>query len=402
MSRLRGDERLLVICGSTVLVMAGQGVIGPILPLFARDFGVGAAVVGLTFTAFGLARLVLNIPAGIWADRRGRRFLLIGGPLVTSIGMIGSGLAPSIWALLAWRLVAGAGSALYMTGAQIYLIDIAEPHQRGRYIATNQGALLVGVSAGPAIGGLLADAFGLRAPFLVVGAAAVLTSIYGYYRLPETRDRAEAEAAAKADPIEPADRRAFFRSPSFLAVGLVAAAVFSIRGSRQTLVPLYASEEFALTASQIGLLFTGLGVVGLILIGPAGFAADRFGRKPLIVPTGYVAAIGVVASAFAPTLELFVAGLLFSAIGTGISGPAPAAFVADIVPHQLRGSAMGVYRTYGDLGIVLSPPLSGALADATSLPIALAANGVFLAFAVTVFLVVVSEPRRTVGLPSSR
>ena len=74
------DERLLVICGSTVLVMAGQGVVGPVLPLFARDFGVGAAVVGLTFTAFGLARLVLNIPAGLWADRRGRRFLLVGGP----------------------------------------------------------------------------------------------------------------------------------------------------------------------------------------------------------------------------------------------------------------------------------------------------------------------------------
>lgn len=375
--------------------MAGQGVVGPILPLFARDFGVGAAVVGLTFTAFGIARLALNIPAGIWADRRGRRFLLVGGPLITSVGMIGSGLAPSIWVLLAWRVVAGAGSALYMTGAQIYLIDIAEPHQRARYIATNQGALLVGVSAGPAIGGLLADGFGLRAPFLVVGGAAILTAIYGWYRLPETRDRAAAEAAAKADPIAPADRRKFFRSPSFLAVGLVAAAIFSIRGSRQTLVPLYASEEFGLGPSQIGLLFTGLGLVGLVLIGPAGFAADRFGRKPLIVPTGYIAAVGVVASAFAPTLTLFVAGLLFSAIGTGISGPAPAAFVADIVPEQLRGAAMGVYRTYGDLGIVLSPPLSGALADATSLPLALAANGVLLAVAVTVFLFVVSEPRRT-------
>lgn len=401
-SRLRADERLLVICGSTVLVMAGQGVVSPILPLFARDFGVGAAVVGLTFTAFGLARLVLNIPAGIWADRRGRRFLLVGGPLLTSIGMIGSGLAPSIWILLAWRVVAGAGSALYMTGAQIYLIDIAESHQRGRYIATNQGALLVGVSAGPAIGGLLADGFGLRAPFLVVGGAAVGTAVYGWFRLPETRDRAAAEAAAEADPIAPADRRAFFRSPSFLAVGLIAAAIFSIRGSRQTLVPLYASEEFALGPSRIGLLFTGLGLVGLVLIGPAGVAADRFGRKPLIVPTGYIAAIGVVASAFAPTLELFVAGLLFSAIGTGISGPAPAAFVADIVPEQLRGAAMGVYRTYGDLGIVLSPPLSGALADATSLPIALAANGLLLALAATVFLIVVSEPPRSVGLASSR
>ena len=397
MGRLRADERLVVICGSTVLVMAGQGVVGPVLPLFARDFGVGAAVVGLTFTAFGLARLLLNIPAGWWADRRGRRFLLVGGPLITAVGMVGSGLAPSIWVLLGWRLVAGAGSALYMTGAQIYLIDIAEPHQRGRYIATNQGALLVGVSAGPAIGGLLADGFGLRAPFLVVGAAALLTSVYGWYRLPETRDRAAAEAAAATDPIDRRARRAFFRSRNFLSVGLIAAAVFSIRGSRQALVPLYASDEFGLSAGRIGLIFTAIGAVGLVLIAPAGWATDRFGRKRLIVPTGHVAAIGVVASAFAPTVELFVAALMFSAIGTGISGPAPAAFVADIAPEQLRGAAMGAYRTWGDLGIVLSPPLSGALADLTSLPVALAANGLLLAVAATVFLGI-TEPNRG-GLP---
>lgn len=406
-SRLRSDERLLVICGSTVLVMAGQGVVGPVLPLYARDFKISAAVVGLTFTAFGLARLLLNIPAGIWADRRGRRSLLVGGPMITAIGMIGSGLAPSIWVLLGWRFVAGAGSALYMTGAQIYLIDIAGPEERGRYIATNQGALLVGVSAGPAIGGLVADAYGLRAPFLVVGTAAVITAIYGWFRLPETLDRtaqAKAQAAADdraADPTGsddarskgPSPARQFFRSRQFVAVGLFSLAIFSIRGSRQSLVPLYASEEFALGAREIGLLFTGLGVVGLLLIAPAGWLADSTGRKPVIVSAGYFAAVGVAAAAFAPTTGLFVAGLLFSALGTSISGPAPAAFVADIAPEQLRGSAMGAYRTWGDLGIVLSPPLSGALADATAIPWAIFANAVLLALAATWFLLAAREPK---------
>ncbi len=401
-SRIRGDERLLVICGSTVLVMAGQGVVGPVLPLFARDFNVSAAVVGLTFTAFGLARLLLNIPAGIWADRRGRRFLLVGGPVVTAIGMIGSGLAPSIWVLLGWRFVAGAGSALYMTGAQIYLIDIAGPEERGRYIATNQGALLVGVSAGPAIGGILADLYGFRAPFLVVGATAVLTAIYGWYRLPETRNPEAVSTATTstdedgASPVKVSGRQ-FFRSRQFVAVGLVSTAIFSIRGSRQTLVPLYANEVFGLTSGQIGLVFAGLGIVGLVLIGPAGFLADSAGRKPVIVSAGYFAAVGVAAAAFAPTAGWFITGLLFSAIGTSISGPAPAAFVADIAPEELRGSAMGTYRTWGDLGIVLSPPLSGLLADVTTIPWAIFANAVFLAAAVSWFLLVAREPDEPIG-----
>ncbi len=410
-ARLRSDERLLVICGSTVLVMAGQGVIGPVLPLFARDFNISTAVVGLTFTAFGLARLLLNIPAGIWADRKGRRFLLVGGPLITAIGMVGSGLSPTIWVLLGWRLVAGAGSALYMTGAQIYLIDIAAPEERGRYIATNQGALLVGVSAGPAIGGLVADSYGLRAPFLVVGAAALFTAVYSWLRLPETLDRSAA-AAARAKSEE-ADRSidavdsdvgagsdgkksrrtdlGFFRSRQFVAVGLISMSIFSIRGSRQSLIPLYSSDEFGLTTAQIGLIFTGLGVVGLLLIAPAGWLADNAGRKPVIVSAGYFASIGVAAAAFAPTTGWFIAGLLFSAIGTSVSGPAPAAFVADIAPEHLRGSAMGSYRTWGDLGIVLSPPLSGALADAASIPWAIFANGVLLALAASWFLFAAKE-----------
>lgn len=373
--------------------MAGQGVVGPVLPIYADNFGVSAAVVGLTFTAFGLARLLLNIPAGIWADRAGRRFLLVGGPLITAIGMIGSGLAPTIWALLAWRFVAGAGSALYMTGAQIYLIDIAGEDQRARYIATNQGALLLGVSVGPAVGGLLADTYGLRVPFIVVGIGALLTAFYSFFRLPETlRPDAEREPMSAAATSQA--RRSFVTSRQFVAVGVVSFAIFSIRsGVRQTLVPLAGVDQLGLDTGDLGLIFTALGVVGLFLIGPAGWAADRLGRKPAIVPTGYLAAAGVAVTALSPNIEWFLAGLLLSAIGTGVSGPAPAAFVADIAPPELRGSAMGMYRTAGDFGVVLAPVASGALADSTSIRIAMLVNAAMVTVAITWFLLMAKEPR---------
>ena len=53
--RLRESEELIVLCGSTFLVMAGQGVVSPVLPLYAKDFGVSATMVGLTLTVFALA-----------------------------------------------------------------------------------------------------------------------------------------------------------------------------------------------------------------------------------------------------------------------------------------------------------------------------------------------------------
>ena len=375
--------------------MAGQGVVGPVLPLYAKDFNVSTAVVGLTFTSFGLARLLLNVPAGIWADRFGRRSLLVGGPLLTAAGMIGSGLAPTIWVLLAWRLLAGAGSALYMTGAQIYLIDIASDDARARYIATNQGALLAGVSIGPAVGGLLADAYGLRVPFIVVGTGALLTALYGFLRLPETRrDREPGVDKPSAIPA----RRVWgelMRSGQFVAVGLVSFAIFAVRsGFRQTLVPLEAADRFGFDTGDLGLLFTAFGIVGLVLIAPAGFVADRFGRKPAIVPNGFVAVAGVIITALASGPGLFVAGLLVVAVGTAVSGPAPAAFVADIAPADLRGSAMGLYRTWGDLGLVLAPVLGGLLADLTSTRTAMMAHAAVLALAITWFAIVAVEPKR--------
>ena len=74
-------------------------------------------------------------------------------------------------------IVAGAGSAFYMSGAMIYLIDIAPPEKRTRYVATNQWALSVGVALGPGVGGVIADARGLSAPFTVV---AVLASDWAF------------------------------------------------------------------------------------------------------------------------------------------------------------------------------------------------------------------------------
>ena len=367
--------------------MAGQGIVSPVLPLYADSFGVSTALVGATVTAFGLARLVTNVPAGILADRSGRRWLLVGGPLITAAGMFGSGIAGSIWVLLAFRFVAGLGSALYMTGATIYLLDISGAEQRGRFIAANQGALLVGVGFGPALGGLLADRYSLSTPFYVVAAAGVVTAVYSYFRLPETRSPGDAITKAPTDGPAPS-RWALLRSSDFLLVGLVTVGVFSVRaGVRQTLVPLQLNDAFGLQVDELGVLFTALGVIGVVLIWPAGWATDRFGRKAIIVPTATLIAVGIAIVAVADSLPVFIVGLTMSAFGSSITGPAPAAYVADLVTEEQRGAAMGLYRTFGDIGVVVSPVLSGLLADAVSIPFAIAVNAAFIGAAALAFLV---------------
>jgi MFS family permease len=337
---------------------------------------------------------------GVLADRRGRRPLLVGGPVVVAIGMIGSGLAPTFAVLLLWRFVAGVGSAAYMTGAQIYLIDISEPRNRARHVAVNQGALLLGVSIGPGIGGLIAEVGGLTAPFIVVGLLALVAAAYAWLRLPETAHRVE---DTTPEPTRRHRRAAldFLLTRDFIALAWVSMAVFTVRaGANNTLVPLLADDEFGWGPGEIGVLFSTAAFVGLLLIGPAAWIADRFGRKIAIVPTGLIAAGGIAFVAIAPTPAWLVAGVLLIAVGSGVSGPAPAAYTADIAPPEIRGMAMGMYRTAGDLGIVVAPPVLGWIADHSSIPAALLVNAAFVAGSALWFLVAARE--RPVQVPSRR
>lgn len=388
---LREHEQLLVISLATVLIMAGQGVVVPILPLYAAEFGVGAAVIGLTLSFFALARLILNVPSGILADRRGRRVLLVGGPLVTAVGMYGSGLAGDIVQLLVWRFVAGAGSAMYMTGAQIYLADISTPATRARFIGTNQSALLLGIAVGPAIGGIVAEFWGLRAPFMLVGTMAVISTVYSYWRLPETRPAAPATPpVAEPRTGERRPRRAwvsFVLSRDFIAVAGVTFAIFFTRsGARQTLIPLMAYTRLGFTTGSLGVLFTVQAVANIAFVLPASVIADRWGRKLAIIPGCLLAAVMLVLTGLSTTSLAFVLATMGLAIGTSLSGPAPATYAADIAPAQLRGIGLGLYRSTGDLGLMIGPPLLGALADLTSYGWAFAVNAALMTAAALFFL----------------
>ncbi|MBA51575.1 MAG: hypothetical protein CL456_05595 [Acidimicrobiaceae bacterium] len=385
-AKFQEAEKLLILCGATFLVMAGQGVVGPVLPLYARDFGVSATMVGLTLTVFALARLILNIPAGMIADRFGRRVLLIGGPILTSIGMFGSGFAGDIWSLLIWRFVAGAGSAFFMSGALIYLIDIAPPDLRARYVATNQWALSVGVALGPGIGGLVAERWGLAAPFYLVGVIALFAAVYAVFRLPETR-RSSGPKLKDESPAREAARIA--RSGPFLAIAFVTGTIFMTRaGTRATLVPLHADETLAWGPGELGLVFTVTGVMTLFTLWPATWATENIGRASVILFSAMAAALGTFVIGSSSTPMWFVLGNVILTLGTGTAGPAPAAFVADLFPERMRGLGVGLYRSAGDVGFVLGPPALGWLSDNASMSVAFQTAGCLVGAAGVYFVLV--------------
>ncbi|HEX2164209.1 MAG TPA: MFS transporter [Thermoanaerobaculia bacterium] len=378
----RRREVLVLLCVQVFLIMLGLGLATPVLPLYARSFGVGAAAVGFLVTVFGLARMASNVPAGQWAERFGRKGLLIAGPLVTAAGSIGFATAGSYGQLLGWRLLQGVGSAVLTTAAMVVLADISTARDRGRVMAFYQGSLFLGVGAGPAAGGWLAEAYGLRAPFWAFAGLTLLAGIWAWWRVPETRPApAPAGAgttAAPAPPRVPLGR--ILRDRDFLLISLLTLALFVTRaGGQMTLLPLYAVDRLDLSEGRIGLAFTAIAAINFAALYGAGALADRFGRKAVIVPSGLLTAASIVLFPATGGWGSFLAASFLLGLTTGLAGPAPAAYAADVAPPGAVGPAMGLFRTVSDVGLVIGPVGVGWIADASGFAAAFAANAALLA-----------------------
>jgi MFS family permease len=285
-----------------------------------------------------------------------------------------------------------------MTGAMIYLADISDDGNRGRMMSVYQGSLLLGASLGPAVGGFVAEGFGLRAPFFVVAATAGICAVWVYLRVPEVHTPARARPAAKeAVPAEPPAAvrgavRRLLSDPNFLLVGLIAFSIFFTRtGARQTILPLLGAERFGLTPGALGLVFMLISALNFLAIGPSGYIADRWGRKLAIAPGALVTAGALALMAAGTQLWPFLLAAVLLGVGTGLAGPAPAAYVSDIAPVELRGASLGLYRTFGDVGFVIGPPLMGFIADQGGLAWPLLLNAAVIAFAAAAFWALAAE-----------
>jgi MFS family permease len=378
-------ERWRILIWMCVLISVNQlgfGAIVPVVPLFAEQYGVSQSAIGLTIAVYGLARFLVNVPAGRLADSHGRRVALALGGVVTVTGTILCAVAPSYGLFLAARFIAGAGAAFVLTGGQIVLADISTSQNRGRVMAIYQGVFLVTVGAGAFPGGWQAEHVSLAAPFWVSAFLAGIVSVLAWFFVPETRHLAH-RLASKGGGATPLSTRgqlaAVMAAPGFLLISLVGFATVAARtGALFNVIPLFAEDEIGLGADEIGVGLGMVSIIGLLFVYPSGLLVDRFGRKAIIVPSTLISAAAMLLFGLATSFEFYLFASVVWSTASGISGATPAAYAADIAPPGMAASAMGLFRAVSDSGYVIGPLVLGALADATSSITALRATAATL------------------------
>jgi MFS transporter, FSR family, fosmidomycin resistance protein len=362
------------------------------LPLWAREFGLSFAQVGLIRSAYTGGMSAFQIPAGFLAERWGERRLLAAGTLVTAIGFIAAGWAGGFVALLILLLAAGLGSGVQHPLSSSIVSKAYESGNRRTALGTYNFSGDVG-KAGVAAGiGLLAGLIGWRWAGLTYGVIGVLAAI-AIVPLLHRLDAGDAEARSpSAGPAAIGwgirDGRGF---SALCAIGMVDNAT---RTGFLTFMPFILMSK-DLQVGGVGLAFALVFVGGATGKFVCGLVADRVGVIRTVVLTEAATTALILVVVIAP-LPIAIGVLI--PLGIALNGTSSVLYgtVADLVSSERRSRAYALYYSLTIGASALAPTLWGLVSDAAGVHTTLTA--VALVVLVTVPLCLVLRP--AVGEPA--
>lgn len=342
----------VIVTGSALAYFLAYAVLIPTIPIYVKDeLRRGEVAVGLASGAFAFSAVFLRPVAGSLSDRRGRRGVLMTGGAIVATSVFGLLLAHSIVPVVGFRILSGAGEALFFVSAVSVVNDIAPTSRRAEAISFFSLSLYIGLSIGPPVGEAVLGRFGFDAVWLLSGSLALASLALASF-VPDTRP-------ASQTPIGGGVRR--YLHPAGIRPGLlIFSSVFGFAGFLAFL-PLYVRDLGLGGAGAILFMYGAL----IVLIRAAGaripdlVGHERTARIGLGFSCGGLAIAGVFGS-----VAGLVAGTVVFAIGQGLAFPAVMALAADGAAPSERGAALGTTTAFIDLGFAMGPIAGGAIAAA--------------------------------------
>lgn len=355
-------NRALAFIFITVLIDAiGFGVVIPVFPdlivkLTGRNLAHAAEVSGWIAFLYASVQFLMGPVIGGLSDRFGRRPVLLASLAAFSLDYVVMAYAPTLWWLVAARVVAGITGATFPT-AYAYIADVTPAEKRGANFGIIGMAFGFGFIIGPALGGFVAR-YGTEVPFLLSAALAIANFVYGLFVLPESLPPAQRRPFQwrRANPVG-----ALMRLKSAHPVVLMlAATVFVWTLSYQSLYSIWSYHgqlRYGWTPEQVGWSLAAVGVTGAFVQGFLGRKLiPRFGQRR-IIQFGLLSAVaGYSTYAMADVGMLVYVGIAVSAC-QGLVFPCLQGLMSAEMPPSEQGELQGAVASIQSLSAIIGPPL---------------------------------------------
>jgi predicted MFS family arabinose efflux permease len=370
---LDAASALLRVRAPFFLVLMAEDLSRGFLPVFAGQMSVGSIdvpaelLVSLPIFLFMFAAAFTQPLIGAWFERLGRRrsFLLAAGLSVIAHFMTAH--AATMAELLAWRSLAGACWAVAFLSSQGMVLDYTDRLTRAKGMASFVTVIMVSLTCGPAIGGLLADGLGQRATLVIASIVALFGFVIAWLTLPHATIR---KAPALIDMNNASMTTSIFRNWRFMSLLLVAAfpAKLILAAYCYYLIPLYLTSMGS-NAAMAGRVILIYSVLMVLLVPIAAEALTHLRRKNGRAPNSWLVGFGIALSG-AGALSLFwpsaipAAFLLIAILGVAqaTSILPQGAMIGEVARREIaqRGepALYGYYRLVERLGGAMGPVIA--------------------------------------------
>jgi len=367
----------------------------PLLPLFLTTvLAAGPRALGVIEGVAETTAAGVKLLSGLWADRlRRRKPLVVAGYSLAGLVRPLIGLAGSWLAVLLLRFADRVGKGLRSSPRDALIADATPADRRGEAFGLQRALDHAGAVAGPLVAAALLAWAGLslRTVFLLAAIPAVVVVVVLLAAVHEApRQTTNASIAADAPAMRELGR-------PFLLV-LAAVLLFTLGNSTDAFLLLRLADA-GVPASGVALVWSAFHVVKMLATYAGGRLSDRWGRRPMVTAGWMVYAAVYLAFAVVDSSPAVIATFLAYGLYFGLTEPVEKAWVADLVPERLRGTAFGLY--HGTVGLAALPAslLFGLLWQRFGAPTAFA-TGAGLAAAASGLLLLL-RPRRRVEQPAS-
>ncbi|MEA2076036.1 MAG: MFS transporter [Euryarchaeota archaeon] len=359
-SKVQTPRQLLLFSTIFFLFSVFIGAIITVHPLYLNQFLEKAELVGLVAAITSLAGMAFSIPAGVLSDKLGRKRLLIASFLLLSAVLLVFFLNTHLYALIVLQIAFGFAMAPAWVISEAFIKDISPVDRRGEFRSVFGTFANAGMFIGPVIGGLLADQFNIRTPYLF-SALLLLASLLLVFKLKDYNRNSTRNAKSNGMRREDllAVLKEFGQHRELNVLALCTVALFFWYSAKWVFGPLLL-HHLGYSPFVIG-VWMGISAAPFLLFQiPLGKIGDRIGKTRLICLGFVISTIFIIPLGFLTSLPSLLVTIFIISLGTTFVEPLIEARVTDIAPRERYGAYSGIFEFAKTSGSLLGP-VSSAL-----------------------------------------
>jgi MFS family permease len=349
----------LIVTATALVFFVYIGMLIPIVPLFVEGpLAAGEFGIGLTVAAFALAAICARPLIGRFADRYGRRVLMVGGAVMAGASGIAASQVTEFWQLLALRGVMGIGEAAVFVGAATLIADLSPRDRRAEGASYFSVAVFGGIGIGPIVGEALLGDDNFARAFVIAGLFAFLAAGVAMFAPARVEtDEVHDDALPSAEPVS--GRRRLIH-PAAIMPGIVLAAGVAAFSTFGAFLPDYARSVGLATS---GGLFAVYAIVSVLVRIFGATLPERLGPRKAVTIALCNLLIGLLVLAVFPVVPALWISAVFVGIGIAFNYPSLLALTVNRASDSDRAWAVSSFTMFFEVGSVAGGLMLGAFAE---------------------------------------